>query len=456
MAMKLYNEENIQNIANAIRNKNKTENTYKVSEMATAINDIQADINNQDKTITENGTYTADEGYTGLGEVIVNVEGGTPPKKYTGHADVEGLRAIGWTDEEIQNFQDNCIFWNEEDDDIYKLTDDEKNDIAMEAVNTRYLPKSKTNISLTNYNAMIGVPKITLDYSNNPKNLTGCYSLKVIPEINGSSNVAGVGAFQNCFGLREIKKMDIVLTNTSANSMFQYCYNLEKVPTFDTNRVTSMSNMFQGCHSMINAPDLDTSNVTNMNYMFSNCYSLMNVPLYDTQKLTSMNYMFQMCYSLQKIPNFNTLNVTTMTYAFNNCYSLRELPPLNTSKVTNFSHMFDQCHSIEKIPKLNAEKVVTLAPDPFLACYHLKDFGGLENIGMAYLTSRASAYSAYTFDMQYQNRLTHDSLMNIINNLYDIATKGVKAQKLILGATNLAKLSEEEIAIATAKGWTVS
>ena len=32
-------------------------------------------INNQDKTITQNGTYTADSGYTGLGEVTVNVPG---------------------------------------------------------------------------------------------------------------------------------------------------------------------------------------------------------------------------------------------------------------------------------------------------------------------------------------------------------------------------------------------
>ena len=31
------------------------------------------EINNQDKTITENGTYTADAGYTGLGTVEVNV-----------------------------------------------------------------------------------------------------------------------------------------------------------------------------------------------------------------------------------------------------------------------------------------------------------------------------------------------------------------------------------------------
>lgn len=33
-------------------------------------------INNQDKTITENGTYTADEGFTGLGTVTVDVQSG--------------------------------------------------------------------------------------------------------------------------------------------------------------------------------------------------------------------------------------------------------------------------------------------------------------------------------------------------------------------------------------------
>lgn len=36
------------------------------------------EINNQDKTITENGTYTADAGYTGLGEVTINVPSEQP------------------------------------------------------------------------------------------------------------------------------------------------------------------------------------------------------------------------------------------------------------------------------------------------------------------------------------------------------------------------------------------
>ena len=46
--------------------------------------------------------------------------------------------------------------------------------------------------------------------------------------------------------------------------------------------------------------------------------------------------------------------------------------------------------------------------------------------------------------------------MNVINNLYDIASAGVKPQQLVLGSENLAKLTAEEIKIATDKGWTVS
>jgi hypothetical protein len=59
--------------------------------------------------------------------------------------------------------------------------------------------------------------------------------------------------------------------------------------------------------------------------------------------------------------------------------------------------------------------------------------------------------------------LTHDSLINVINGLYDlnltydVANGGtLYTQTLNLGSTNKAKLTAEEIAIATAKGWTVS
>lgn len=60
--------------------------------------DIFPEINNQDKTVTENGVYTPDEGYTGLGTVTVNVEGGgtgtiygMDPKAFLGYTTSDGM-----------------------------------------------------------------------------------------------------------------------------------------------------------------------------------------------------------------------------------------------------------------------------------------------------------------------------------------------------------------------------
>lgn len=52
--------------------------TYDVTEKASAVVSIpEKEITLQDKTIEANGTYSADEGYDGFGQVIVNVSGGT-------------------------------------------------------------------------------------------------------------------------------------------------------------------------------------------------------------------------------------------------------------------------------------------------------------------------------------------------------------------------------------------
>lgn len=52
------------------------------------------------------------------------------------------------------------------------------------------------------------------------------------------------------------------------------------------------------------------------------------------------------------------------------------------------------------------------------------------------------------------NQLTHDSLMSLINCLED--NSGGTQKTVTVGATNLAKLTADEIAIATAKNWAIS
>lgn len=115
------------------------------------------------------------------------------------------------------------------------------------------------------------------------------------------------------------------------------------------------------------------------------------------------------------------------------------------------SHIFFQCKNLTTIPQLDTSKMTDI-DYAFIGCSSLVNFGGLLNIGQAYLTTASANYSKYKYDLSSCTNLTHDSLMNVINNLYDIATAGVQSQQLVLGSKNIAKLTAEEIAIATEKG----
>ena len=74
-------------------------------------------------------------------------------KQWTGHADVEGLKAIGWTDEDIKYYQQYGVNWNAEDDSFHTVTDENKalygvlnaNNIADYKNSIVYLPKINTS-----------------------------------------------------------------------------------------------------------------------------------------------------------------------------------------------------------------------------------------------------------------------------------------------------------------------
>lgn len=233
-----------------------------------------------------------------------------------------------------------------------------------------------------------------------------------------------------------------------------WVYTIKKIRSPLTIEGTDASYMFYK-YLLNELPQIDTSNVTNMKSMFSNCTNLTTIPLLDTSSVTDMNNMFYNCTNLTTMPQIVTSNVTNMNYMFGACRLLTSIPQLDTSKVTNIGYMFSDCMSLVTIPQINGEKLTSVG-GTFNNCKSLENFNGIINLGQAYLTTQSANYFNYKLNLSACTNLTYDSLMNVINSLYDIATLGVKPQQLILGDTNLAKLTEEEIAIATNKGWSVS
>lgn len=234
-----------------------------------------------------------------------------------------------------------------------------------------------------------------------------------------------------------------------------------KIPELNTSKWVSCSFLFYNCANLQTIPDLDTYNTKNMESMFRDCVSLQTIPNLDTSNVTNMTYMFYGCTNLQTIPNLNTSKVSNIEYIFSRCTNLQTIPSLDTSAVTKMGYMFKECRNLIEIPSLDCSMVRDLR-DMFHLAPNIINIGGLINVGKAF-TQKTVNYMYYRLNFASPTKLTHESLMNIINNLYDlnltydVANGGtLYTQTLCLETTNMAKLTAEEIAIATNKGWTVS
>ena len=266
-----------------------------------------------------------------------------------------------------------------------------------------------------------------------------------------TSNVTDMSnMFANCKALTSLDVSGFDTKNVIyMNGMFRSCSGLTSLDLsgFDTKNVTTMQNMFYGCNKLtsLDLSWFDTSKVTSMGGMFYNCSGLTSLDLsgFDTNKVTNMGSMFYNCSSLTSLDlsNFDTINVINMNHMFNGCINLTSLnvSRFNTSKVTDMTNMFQNCRGLTSLDLSGFEtREVTTMTGMFNGCSGLTSLDSMQNISVALSLS--------------STKLDAISLLDVINNLATVTT----TQTLTLGATLLAKLTEDQIAIAVNKGWTVS
>ena len=177
----------------------------------------------------------------------------------------------------------------------------------------------------------------------------------------------------------------------------------------------------------------DTENVTEMSYMFHNCSNLISIPNLNTNNVKGVSFIFYGCRNLTSIPNLNTSNVTSTSYMFGGCSRLVTIPLLNTSKVTAMDGMFYNCNNLTTVPALDASNVTSMN-NMFDSNYNLKSIL-MTNIGA-------------DLDIHYSTKFERTDLVTILNNLKTVT----ETKTLTMGADNLAKLTDEDKAIAINKG----
>ena len=265
-------------------------------------------------------------------------------------------------------------------------------------------------------------------------------------------------------------------TFTSMGNMFYSC---EKIKTldvshFDTSNVTYMGGMFCMC-DMLSALDIsnfNTAKVTDMSKMFANTgLKALDLTTFDTSNVNNMERMFYNSNRLESlnVSNFNTAKVTDMSGMFHGIKPTElDLSSFNTSQVTDMSEMFGWCTNIVSLDlsHFNVSNVTDMR-NMFNYCLNLKSLN-ISNWNMSKVTNVYQMFDATSLietiecdglqlpdiDLSYISlnscsKLTVDSIVGLLNAL-PTTTHNRSFQ---IGEVNIAKLSDEQKAIATNKNW---
>lgn len=230
----------------------------------------------------------------------------------------------------------------------------------------------------------------------------------------------------------DAKNVDLTMIDVSNVTSFYNAFANNKtienvnVSNWNTLQVTNMRSTFYICDKLqsVSCENWRLDNCTSMYAMFDSCLALKNFDpsRWNTSKVTNMEWVFIRCASLTSLDlsNWDTSQVTIMNNFFNSCTSLTSLDisGWNTSKVHGMRNMLNNCVSLETLKCDNL-----ILPNIELG-----------NIGLVYST-----------------KLSVDSIVGLLNALPQ-SDKGYSFQ---IGSDNIGKLSDEQKAIATDKGWTL-
>lgn len=310
--------------------------------------------------------------------------------------------------------------------------------------------------------------------------LAGAYIDTFGNSISTESIVNAARMFHNNHA--KIIPFEINMDNTTYRNMgymFQYCINLQSLPKINNAYPSNVAQIFSGCKSIVEIP----------NDYFDNW----NWSLLQTNASAQMNGMFQIMSSLRRIPTKalnNLYGKQTNSYApypslFLNDFALDEVIGLGVSTGANlqsnrFTNTFSSCYHIKDIIFQTLEN-----GNPQTAIWNYQTIDLTDCVGYASqieleyqdafnragLTADKEVVNNITYqalkndldwwtrDINY-SRYNHDSAVRTINSLprqcNGCIIKFIGDSGALTDGGAINTLTEEEIAVATSKGWTVS
>lgn len=266
-------------------------------------------------------------------------------------------------------------------------------------------------------------------------------------------NMDGLFRFTNVIEIYGIEDID-----TSNVTNMNFLFNQTKIkelnlPKWDVRKVTTMHRMIETLNDLtsVSLNGWVTSACTDMSFLFTSCESLTSIDIssFDTSNVTTMNSMFQYNRKLTDIKfNFRTPNLTNIGTMFDGCNSLVsiDLSMMDTSKVTDMFAAFNDCRNLTYLNLSNWNMSAVSNINRML--------DGLGNLTTLIMDGALFPKKDLDIYLSNSNNLTVESLISVLNALPQLDSG--ESHYIQLGSTNIDKLSDDQKAIATNKGWTLS
>lgn len=257
--------------------------------------------------------------------------------------------------------------------------------------------------------------------------------------------------------------------------------------------ITSATSMFNGSSNLLKIPTvgLKVANVMNLNGAWQNCKNLKEINIdingtFTSSTTNAVDSTFAYCYSLRHINGLDKWpavckgqSIFGLYNTFNYCYCLDELINIpfiysTYSGSYQFGSAFSQCSRLKDLIFKPSDDGATVVAPISGATLNLTTAGftSIDLVNWGIPAGKEviddATYQALKDDPDWwsrksnYSRYNHDSAVRTINSLPDcsatgtntITFKGTAGSLTDGGAINT--LTEEEIAVASAKGWTVS
>lgn len=238
---------------------------------------------------------------------------------------------------------------------------------------------------------------------------------------------------------REVVNEPIMAYPNISNSLYTYKFTLNSpLPVrCDCNNVKSNANISFIYCDLLKSLTLDYSRNDYGYYLY------LTLP-YNNTNLEHFNIEGN---DMVKLRTGAYTQANSIAYMFSWLGKLKEVPKFDSSGVEKMERVFQDCFSLERVPMLDCGSIKQAdGIFGYSTLNNLKHLGGFKDL-------KISIPSDF---LDKCPNLTTESLMNVINNLYDLTANGLSGQTLKFGTTNLNKLTSDQIAVATNKGWTLT